>query len=609
MRNKANGVQDVEICLSMDSASANMKMVELLSIYLKNLGSAIGMRIGLFVSRCGLHRGSRICVKQFEKQDLQNIFYGISNALRMRKTNKQIHDAFSNLNPEGIDICRLPPVICDRDKLLVKTLRDMLSMKWCRSARRGENLSEMLLSDVNLDEEWDHVLDLTLEGVHPPWVDMPQGKLVRHRCVGLCKFGTSEHERVYCTTEAGTKTLLCDAFKQCFTRRSIGRFQTGRWTKTLPFLKKVGGAMLISPLFSNAILQVHVAADEDKTKELAVRLGKVKEKAKHQQFKFRLAVCLAITHYSDQIMQQHFSESASKHNESDGRRVQHADDEGGDSRQHKYRTGTWRIQHRVYTALADIWKAFKDKGLGASPLDVAMKFFGGDNFADRDSAILAEVMSFNADVAIRFLREFRQFPESLAEYETEGNNVWADQADAILNTPDCDLKGNVFEWKQGLRDTAQERHGKWLRRRYLFWDATCTHCTRQEEDEHRRQKVIAGGHDARPTSFPCQSMQIANAALASEFRRLGGRSLSSPLPAIGRLFNTPTRTIHRRIAFCCVVLSLWLACVCKVAQGMRACFFWHDCLVSCRMCVACSYVQCLGHRRSAIPCYFTSRAA
>ena len=31
---------------------------------------------------------------------------------------------------------------------------------------------------MNLDREWDHVLDVTLEGVLPPWVDMPQGKVI-----------------------------------------------------------------------------------------------------------------------------------------------------------------------------------------------------------------------------------------------------------------------------------------------------------------------------------------------------------------------------------------------------------------------------------------------
>ena len=104
--------------------------------------------------------------------------------------------------------------------------------------------------------------------------------------------------------------------------------------------------MLISPLFTTAVLKKHVAENEERTQELAVRLGKVRQKASQPQFRFRLAVCLAITHYSDQIMQQHFSESASKHDESDRRRVQHADDEGGDSREHKDRTGTWRIPVR-----------------------------------------------------------------------------------------------------------------------------------------------------------------------------------------------------------------------------------------------------------------------
>ena len=252
MRYKAKGVEDVEICLSMDSHSANAKMADILSIYVKSLGSAIGIRISVFISRCGLHRGSRICVRILEKHNLHAVFYGLSNALRMRKTSRQIHNVFSGLDHECLDIWRFPPVLSDRDVRLVKTLRDMLSMKWRRSSRRGEGVSKMTFG-MNQDMEWAHVLDVTLEGVPPPWVDMPQGKLVRHRCVGLCAFGSSD--RVNCTSDACTRTLVCDAFCKCFTTRSFGRFQTGRWTKTLLFLKKAGGAMLISPLSTTAVLK------------------------------------------------------------------------------------------------------------------------------------------------------------------------------------------------------------------------------------------------------------------------------------------------------------------------------------------------------------------
>ena len=207
MRYKAKGVEDVEICLSMDSHSANAKMADILSIYVKSLGSAIGIRISVFISRCGLHRGSRICVRILEKHNLHAVFYGLSNALRMRKTSRQIHNVFSGLDHECLDIWRFPPVLSDRDVRLVKTLRDMLSMKWRRSSRRGEGVSKMTFG-MNQDMEWAHVLDVTLEGVPPPWVDMPQGKLVRHRCVGLCAFGSSD--RVNFTSDACTRTLVCD---------------------------------------------------------------------------------------------------------------------------------------------------------------------------------------------------------------------------------------------------------------------------------------------------------------------------------------------------------------------------------------------------------------
>ena len=48
MRYKAKGMEDVEICLSMDSHSANAKMADILSIYVKSLGSAIGITISVF---------------------------------------------------------------------------------------------------------------------------------------------------------------------------------------------------------------------------------------------------------------------------------------------------------------------------------------------------------------------------------------------------------------------------------------------------------------------------------------------------------------------------------------------------------------------------------
>ena len=140
MKRKAEGMKDVEICLSMDSHAANMKMADILSIYLKSLGLAVDMRIGLFVSRCGFHRGSRICVRHLEKHNLHNVFYGLSNALRMRKTIAQVRNVFSGLDYESLDICRFPPVLSDRDVQLGKTLRDMLSMKWRRSSRRERRL-------------------------------------------------------------------------------------------------------------------------------------------------------------------------------------------------------------------------------------------------------------------------------------------------------------------------------------------------------------------------------------------------------------------------------------------------------------------------------------
>ena len=133
---------DAEICLSMDSHSANSKMAAILSNYFKNLGSAIGMRIGMLVSRCGRHRGSRICARHLEKHNLHTVFFGLSNVLRMRKTNRQVLKVLSEVDDGRVEICRFPPVLVDRDVRLVKTLREMLSLKWHLSGGGGDELRQ-----------------------------------------------------------------------------------------------------------------------------------------------------------------------------------------------------------------------------------------------------------------------------------------------------------------------------------------------------------------------------------------------------------------------------------------------------------------------------------
>jgi hypothetical protein len=101
---------------------------------------------------------------------------------------------------------------------------------------------------------------------------------------------------------------------------------------------------------------------------------------------------------------------------------------------------------------------------------------------------------------------------------------------------------------------------------------------------HRKQRYAATGHDARPVSFTRQSMQVATASIASEFCRLVVESCPYRFLRLGDCSSHLSgQYIAGLLLFCCVVSA-----ACKVAQGMRACFFWHDCSVSCRMCVACS---------------------
>ena len=145
--------------------------------------------------------------------------------------------------------------------------------------------------------------------------------------------------------------------------------------KNASLLKKIGGAMLIFTLFTSAVLKVQASEHKEKTKDLAVRLGKLRQKASHPQFRFRIAVTLAIAHYADQMMEQHYWEFACKHEKSNRQKVKPADDEDRIPREHKDRAATWRIQHRVHKVIAEIWEALKERGREASPLDVATKFY------------------------------------------------------------------------------------------------------------------------------------------------------------------------------------------------------------------------------------------
>ena len=114
---------------------------------------------------------------------------------------------------------------------------------------------------------------------------------------------------------------------------------------------------------------------------------KLRQKASHPQFRFRIAVTLATAHYADQFMEQHYWESACKHDESDRQKVKPADDEDLIPREHKDQSATWTMQHRVHKVIAEIWEDLKERGREASPLDVAMKFYQGSDFLARDSEI------------------------------------------------------------------------------------------------------------------------------------------------------------------------------------------------------------------------------
>ena len=150
----------------------------------------------------------------------------------MRKTSRRVLKVLSEVDDGRVEICRFPPALVDRDVRLVKTLRDMLSLKWRRSRTSVPGTSRVEV-EMNLDREWDHVLDVTLEGVLPPWVDMPHGYVIRHRCVGPCRFAPrGSSEQVNCASDADTTALLRDALVQCFITKTAARFQTGRWTKT-----------------------------------------------------------------------------------------------------------------------------------------------------------------------------------------------------------------------------------------------------------------------------------------------------------------------------------------------------------------------------------------
>ncbi len=293
-----------------------------------------------------------------------------------------------------------------------------------------------------------------------------------------------------------------------------------------------------------------------------VRLGKLKAKLSKNCFKFKVALVLCLANFPDEIMEQHFWESTNKKQatpqdvlESDIRDGLAVEDPP-EPHAHAGKTQTWRIHCRIKTTYGKVWRDIRSKFEGPdvpdkiSPFEIAWLYYPPtEDSKIRDRCIQEEGLGFLSDVLLRYLRDMKLWPHKGSQFEGQGTDVWATEANKIKNSKDCDGLPWVVETKTELNKIPDEFLGAELEARYLFWDVLCTHDSREEEDLHGKQRTIAAGHAAKPLSFTHQSVDAANNQVAHEWSRLGGRDLTLPPPSLRvlhRRFAKGKRTIYKR---------------------------------------------------------------
>ena len=298
--------------------------------------------------------------------------------------------------------------------------------------------------------------------------------------------------------------------------------------------------MLLNEVFLTSLLSVKPPQDDSFAK-MRGRFDKMTKRVGGAKFKFHIALALATSSFSDEIMQQHFRESCC-----------HKQGAGGT---HQDKTKTWRIQFRVHSVLHRLWKSFKacDGVFGhehsVSELEIAWLFFpAGEDDSQRMVEIQTDVYATMSEIHLRFLRESSQFPKRCAQCEGGTDAAWEAKVAALGEMQDCDLRDLPLCWKRELETLPAAERVQSLKDRFYFYDATTINDTRQEEDQHKDQRVIAGGFENKPLSFATQAVLLSNNMLSKEWHRLGGRDLSLPPPAVRQVYKDTCqlRTIYRR---------------------------------------------------------------
>ena len=113
---------------------------------------------------------------------------------------------------------------------------------------------------------------------------------------------TAGNTIVDCRDKEAAVKLLSKSFDRVYAR-SMDKFQTGRWTKMTPPLKKLGGGFLLGTSLSDAFIGIEVdkRTAGEYMQNYGKRLSKLRSRMRQPTFKFGVACCLERTQYLDTI--------------------------------------------------------------------------------------------------------------------------------------------------------------------------------------------------------------------------------------------------------------------------------------------------------------------
>ena len=548
------------IVIVCDSASSNLLFIRKLSSYLEHLTRCDPkLFLSLYLSRCGIHRASRIIVQCATRNKTDGALYAICRATRMRKTRWQIVSRIrvACRNIERVTIAP-PEDASGRTAALVAVFKQMMSISWKVAGDVAVGSAACPFGAENLDLELEAFIRFFVDGVLPPWIPQRQGRTGRHRCMGFnCNncipaMGEGELDNLpSCPidTEAFVEVAVA-TFSEMMYGRSVESYQTGRWTKLMPFLKKFCALLLSSDIAVYSLCDLHVNKDNAMLKQFGIRLTRLSRLLKREEAKFLFARTPSACNYADFIMQIFFAEGAMKTGKASQQPVYANAAAGLDGvpvHDHASRSGTWRITFRVLSVLAAVWEDLRSDR--PSFLAVAGMFHPhGPDSVGAHKAKFTDALAICAEIKIRFLRDMAQAPWALASLEGKPADEWHATSQRLVRANDCDLLPVARGWKHALLKLPDDvSRGIKLRALYHWWDHVTRHDSRLEEDCHRIQREEAAGDKAAPRSFHFQAQLSSLRGIARIWDARGGRDLTKPLRALVRVYKAATdRIIHRR---------------------------------------------------------------